>query len=145
MKEKEDLLNSQKFIWETYKILLDYTKTNAKLLKTYSTFLKSAFDFCRENRRKLEFKRLCDSVRGYLQTLIKSEKKSNFQNKVQISNPKVLNDLIRIRIDLLNTATDLEQWQEAFKTSEDIIYLIDRFENLPVHSADLGVKKANKM
>jgi translation initiation factor 3 subunit A len=115
------------------------------LLKTYSTFLKSAFEFCRENKRKLEFKRLCDSVRGYLQTLIKSEKKSNFQNKVQISNPKVLNDLIRIRIDLLNTATDLEQWQEAFKTSEDIIYLIDKFENLPDPKADLGVKKTNKM
>ena len=30
-KEKEDLIISQKFIWETYKILLDITKTNSKL------------------------------------------------------------------------------------------------------------------
>lgn len=130
MKEKEDLINSQKFIWDTYKILLDFTKTNSKLLALYSVFLRAAFDFCRINKRKVEFKRLCDSVRGYLQTLIRSEKKTHFQNKVQISHPKVLNDLIRIRIDLLNTATELEQWQEAFKTSEDIIYLIDKSDKL---------------
>lgn len=127
---------------------MTYTKTNAKLLKLYSSFLRNAFEFCRIYKRKAEFKRLCDSVRGYLQTLIKSENKSNFVNKVQISNPKVLMDLIKIRIDLLNTATELEQWQEAFKTSEDIIYLMDKYENTVVNSsnnADIGKQKTYKM
>lgn len=77
-KEKEDLIISQKFIWETYKILLDITKTNSKLFSLYSQILKAAFTFCRENKRTVEFKRLCDSVRNYLQTLIKSEKKAKF-------------------------------------------------------------------
>jgi translation initiation factor 3 subunit A len=122
------LINSQKFIWETYKILLDLTKTNSKLLSLYAQILKSAFNFCKENRRKVEFKRLCDSVRGYLQTLIKTEKKQFFQNKVQISRPEVLKILIQIRISLLDTATELEQWQEAFKTAEDIIFLMDKYE-----------------
>jgi translation initiation factor 3 subunit A len=122
------LINSQKFIWETYKILLDFTKTNSKLLSLYSQILKAAFNFCKENKRKVEFKRLCDSVRGYLQTLIKTEKKQHFQNKVQISRPEVLKILIQIRINLLDTATELEQWQEAFKTAEDIIFLMDKYE-----------------
>ncbi len=122
------MINSQKFIWETYKILLDFTKTNSKLLSLYSQILKAAFNFCKENKRKVEFKRLCDSVRGYLQTLIKTEKKQHFQNKVQISRPEVLKILIQIRINLLDTATELEQWQEAFKTAEDIIFLMDKYE-----------------
>ena len=100
-KEKEDLINSQKFIWDTYKILLDFTKTNSKLLLLYADILRAAFVFCKENKRKAEFKRLCDSVRGYLQTLIKTEKKGTFINKVDISNPKVLKTLIEIRINLL--------------------------------------------
>jgi hypothetical protein len=127
-REREDLINSQKFIWETYKILLDLTKTNSKLLSLYAGILKSAFAFCKENKRKAEFKRLCDSVRGYLQTLIKTEKKQFFQNKVQISRPEVLKILIQIRINLLDSATELEQWQEAFKTAEDIIFLMDKYE-----------------
>ena len=123
-----ELINTQKFIWESYKILLDFTKTNSKLLNLYSQILKSAFAFCRENKRKAEFKRLCDSVRGYLQTLIKTEKKTNFQNKVQFSKPEVLKILIQIRINLLDNATYLEQWQEAFKTAEDTVFLMEKYE-----------------
>lgn len=141
-----DLINSQKFIWETYKILLDFTKTNNKLLNLYSQILKSAFSFCKENKRKAEFKRLCDSVRGYLQTLIKTEKKTNFQNKVQISKPEVLKNLIQIRINLLDTATQLEQWQEAFKTAEDTIFLMDKYErqNIDHSSNNIMTNKKNQ-
>jgi len=135
------LINSQKFIWETYKILLDFTKTNSKLLSLYSQILKAAFNFCKENKRKVEFKRLCDSVRGYLQTLIKTEKKQHFQNKVQISRPEVLKILIQIRINLLDTATELEQWQEAFKTAEDIIFLMDKYERQTSDEAQSISKK----
>jgi translation initiation factor 3 subunit A len=135
-KEKDQLINSQKFIWETYKILLDFTKTNSKLLPLYAEILKAAFTFCKENRRKAEFKRLCDSVRHYLQTLIKTEKVSMFRNKVQISNPTVLKMLIDIRINLLDTATELEQWHEAFKTAEDIIYLMNKFDKQSIQSED---------
>jgi translation initiation factor 3 subunit A len=144
-KEKEDLINSQKFIWDTYKVLLDLTKTNSKLLSLYSQILKSAFVFCKENKRKVEFKRLCDSVRGYLQTLIKTEKKQFFQNKVQISRPEVLKILIQIRISLLDTATELEQWQEAFKTAEDIIFLMDKYEKSQDDSKDGKTKKSTKI
>lgn len=60
--------------------------------------------------------------------MIKTEKRQHFQNKVQISRPEVLKILIQIRINLLDTATELEQWQEAFKTAEDIIFLMDKYE-----------------
>jgi translation initiation factor 3 subunit A len=41
-----------------------------------------------------------------------------------------LKTLIQIRLNLLDTATELEQWQEAFKTAEDIIFLMDKYEKL---------------
>ena len=140
-KEKEDLIISQKFIWETYKILLDITKTNSKLFTLYSQILKAAFDFCKDNKRTVEFKRLSDSVRNYLQTLIKSQKKQNFLNKVQLSNPEVLRILIQMRLNQINTATYLEQWLEAFKTAEDIIFLIDKYEKIPAPQKDEKIKQ----
>ena len=141
LKEKEDLVISQKFIWETYKILLDITKTNSKLFTLYSQILKAAFDFCKENKRTAEFKRLSDSVRNYLQTLIKSQKKQNFLNKVQLSNPEVLKTLIQMRLNQINTATYLEQWLEAFKTAEDIIYLIDKYKQISAPQKEDDKKK----
>lgn len=127
-KEKEYLVLSQKFIWDTYKILLDITKTNSKLFSLYAQILKASFIFCRENKRTVEFKRLCDSVRNYLHTLIKSEKRQNFLNKVQISHLDVLKILIQMRLNQIETATELEQWLESFKTAEDIVYLIEKYE-----------------
>jgi translation initiation factor 3 subunit A len=144
IQEMIDLINTQKFIWETYKILLDFTKTNSKLLNLYSHILKSAFTFCRENNRKAEFKRLCDSVRGYLQTLMKTEKKMNFQNKVQFSRPEVLKNLIQIRINLLDNATHLEQWQEAFKTAEDTVFLMEKYEKQSFDNSPSNNVMSNK-
>jgi translation initiation factor 3 subunit A len=105
-------------------------------LPLYAEILKAAFTFCKEKKRKAEFKRLCDSVRHYLHTLIKTEKVSMFKNKVQISNPTVIKMLIDIRINLLDTATELEHWQEAFKTAEEIIYLMDKFDKQSVQADD---------
>jgi hypothetical protein len=65
-----------------------------------------------------------------------------FLNKVQISNPKVLKTLIEIRINLLNTATELEQWQESFKTAEDIVFLMDKFEKQTFDGSDKSSSKA---
>jgi len=48
MNEKKNLIDYQKFIWETYKILLDMTKTNNKLLDLYSKILISSFNFCKK-------------------------------------------------------------------------------------------------
>lgn len=68
-----------------------------------------------------------------------------FQNKVQISDPKVLRALIEIRINLLDTAIELEQWQESFKTSEDIIYLMDKYERQGGEAKADKDKKRTKM
>jgi len=144
--EKESFLKCQKFVWDTYRIILDIMKTNDKLIKNYAKVLENTITFCRENKRKNEFKRLCDSVRGYLITLIKTEKvQINFSNKVDISKPEIILILIKMRLNLLETAIELEQWQESFKTSEDIIYLMERYEKSLNVDPSSKLTKKNKM
>ncbi|MCQ2816140.1 MAG: PCI domain-containing protein [archaeon] len=129
-KEQEELVSKEKFIWETYKSLIDFCKINDKLFDLYSSILIAAFKFCREYKRTVEFKRLSDSVRNYLQTLIRTEKRQNFQNKVQISKFSILKNLIDTRLYLIESAIDLELWMDAFKTVEDTVYLLDKVEGL---------------
>ena len=132
---KEEIIQLLKFSWMIYKLLLDFTKVNNKLLDYYFKILKSTFNFCKKYNLKNEFKRLTDSVRGYLQTLIKS-KNSNVPNKIDINNPEVIKSLIQIRISVLETSVELSQWQEAFKTAEDIIFLVYKINDFQIKLPD---------
>lgn len=126
---KDKAITTLKFAWRVYKTLIDFTKVNNKLLEHYYKNLKTTFAFCRKYSLKLEFKRLSDSVRGYLQILLKSKTVANVPNKVDLSNPEVIKSLIQIRISLLETSISLQQWQEAFKTAEDIVLLMGKFSS----------------
>ena len=46
-----------------------------------------------------------------------------------------------MRLNQINTATHLEQWLLAFKTTEDIVYLIDEYEKIPVPQKEDNKKK----
>lgn len=126
-KVSEKPAQTVKFVWEIFKVLLDFTRVNNKLLEHYFKILKSTFQFCKRFNMKNEFNRICDSVRGYLQMLIRSENKDvNIPNKVELNNIAVVKSLIEIRSSLLETAIELQQWQEAFKICEDIILLLNK-------------------
>ena len=129
--EEEQFLAEQKFIWEAYKTLLDLTKTNAKLFNLYAQILKDCFTFCGENQRNHEFKALCDSVRNHLYAIKKNENKPNFTNKIQISDPNILQILIQTSLNQIETANKLEEWEESFRTSEKIISFIEEYEKIP--------------
>ena len=120
-----------RFVSDVYRVLLDFTKVNNKLLEHSYKILKSTFAFYKQFSLKNEFKRICDSMRGYLLTLIKSNNKTassvSTQKRVDLNNLDVIRILIQIRTSLLETAVQLSQWQEAFKTSEDIVFLINKF------------------
>eukprot|EP00971_Amphidinium_carterae_P341224 6479921-Amphidinium_carterae.1 len=57
-----------RFLWDTYKVILDVLKSNARLEEVYHETARHAFDFCRQNKRPQEFKRLCETLRkNYLE------------------------------------------------------------------------------
>jgi len=65
------LLPSLKFLWETYRAILDILKSNSKLEHVYHAAALGALRFCRLYKRRTEFRRLCDMMRVHLGNLQK--------------------------------------------------------------------------
>jgi len=104
-----------KFLWETYRTILEILRNNLKLEGMYKETTTQAFDFCLRYKRTNEFKRLNDLLRSHLQVLTKQK---------QLESSDTVQFQLEIRFAQLNTATSLELWQEAFRTAEDINNLI---------------------
>jgi translation initiation factor 3 subunit A len=60
-----------KFLWETYRNILDILRNNVKFTSMYGMVTKQAFQFCLQYQRNTEFRRLCEILRNQLLTLRK--------------------------------------------------------------------------
>jgi len=105
-----------KFLWETYRTVLDIFKNNARLEVMYQTVTLQAFQFCLRYARKTEFRRLCELLRNHLQN---AAKYSSQMHAINLSDPDTLQRHLDTRFQQLNVAVELELWQEAFKSVED--------------------------
>ena len=63
------LLPSLKFLWETYRAILDILRSNSKLEFVYHSAAQGALKFCRIYKRRMEFRHLCDMLRMHLGNL----------------------------------------------------------------------------
>jgi translation initiation factor 3 subunit A len=120
-----------KFLWETYRTVLDIFKNNARLEVMYQTTAHQAFDFCRRYTRKTEFRRLCELLRNHLQN---AAKYSQQVHAIDLSDPETLQRHLDTRFEQLNVAVELELWQEAFKSVEDIHTLLSLSKRQPKNS-----------
>jgi translation initiation factor 3 subunit A len=82
------LLPSLKFLWETYRAVLDILRSNSKLEHVYHSAAIVALRFCRVYKRRMEFRHLCDMLRMHLGNLrqygnIKSAEDGKQSNKVR--------------------------------------------------------------
>jgi translation initiation factor 3 subunit A len=88
-RETSLVLPPLKFLWETYRAILDILRSNSKLEQLYHTTARHALQFCQTYRRKTEFRRLCDMLRQHLGNLQKygtgppSAASSDAKNKVR--------------------------------------------------------------
>jgi translation initiation factor 3 subunit A len=110
-----------KFLWETYRTVLDIFKNNARLEVMYQTTAHQAFAFCSKYARKTEFRRLCELLRNHLQNAAKF---SSQMHAINLSDPDTLQRHLDTRFQQLNVAVELELWQEAFRSVEDIHTLL---------------------
>jgi len=120
-----------KFLWEAYRTVLDIFKNNARLEVMYQTTAHQAFDFCRRYTRKTEFRRLCELLRNHLQN---AAKYSQQVHAINLSDPDTLQRHLDTRFEQLNVAVELELWQEAFKSVEDIHTLLSLSKRQPKNS-----------
>ncbi|KIW08913.1 uncharacterized protein PV09_00832 [Verruconis gallopava] len=110
-----------KFLWETYRTVLEIFKNNARLEVMYQSTAHQAFAFCSRYARKTEFRRLCELLRNHLQNAAKF---SNQMHAINLSEPDTLQRQLDTRFQQLNVAVELELWQEAFRSVEDIHTLL---------------------
>lgn len=130
------LLPSLKFLWETYRAVLDILKSNSKLEHVYHAAAMGALKFCRTYKRRTEFRRLCDMLRLHLGNL---QKYGSLQPIVDEANQKSQNGKVRgwegwstesielhlqTRFSQLETASVLHLYTEGFRTVEDIYNIL---------------------
>lgn len=122
--EKTILRKALKGVWDTYRMILEIVCRNKKLEDLYAQICKKAFEFCKTYNRKTEFKRLCESLRGTLTSIIKSmvinPEYSKIPNAIDLTNSETNERQMLIRFELIEYAYHFQLWQEAIKILEDI-------------------------
>lgn len=127
--DREILAPWLKFLWESYRTALDVTRTNTCLEGIYHDTAKKAFSFCQRYQRKVEFRRLCELIR-----LHHPQKNKYFdaaQRAKLMASQESFNLYIETRFRQLQVATNLDLWQEAYKSIEDIHGNITFFKKSP--------------
>ncbi|CAL0310425.1 unnamed protein product [Lupinus luteus] len=106
-----------KFLWETYRTVLEILRNNSKLEALYAMTAHRAFQFCKQYKRTTEFRRLCEIIRNHLANL---NKYRDQRDRPDLSAPESLQLFLDTRFEQLKIATELGLWQEAFRSVEDI-------------------------
>jgi len=120
--DRQQVVPWMRFLWDIYRTVLDIVKSHVKLEGVYHEMAVRAFSFCVRYTRFMEFRRLCDMMRQHLNTLIKYPRTQ--ANDVQISVPETVARHVETRFTQLQSAVDLQHWQEAMRTVEDIHLLL---------------------
>ncbi|KAK4748800.1 hypothetical protein SAY87_015386 [Trapa incisa] len=117
-----------KFLWETYRTVLEILRNNSKLEALYAMTAHRAFQFCKQYKRTTEFRRLCEIIRNHLANL---NKYRDQRDRPDLSAPESLQLYLDTRVEQLKIATELDLWQEAFRSVEDIYGLMCLVKKTP--------------
>uniref|UniRef100_A0A1D1YN33 Eukaryotic translation initiation factor 3 subunit A n=1 Tax=Anthurium amnicola TaxID=1678845 RepID=A0A1D1YN33_9ARAE len=117
-----------KFLWETYRTVLEILRNNSKLEALYAMTAHRAFQFCKQYKRTTEFRRLCEIIRNHLANL---NKYRDQRDRPDLTAPESLQLYLDTRVDQLKIATELELWQEAFRSVEDVHGLMCMVKKTP--------------
>lgn len=115
-----------RFLWEAYRQCLDILKNNVRTEALYHEIAHRAFQFCTKFNRKTEFRKLCDNLRTHMDYLRKTQMNAASlpthaqSHMVNLNNPESLAMHLETRLIQLESATQIELWQEAYRATDDI-------------------------
>lgn len=123
------LLPWVKFLWESYCQCLELLRVNTHCEALYHDIARMAFQFCLKYNRKSEFRRLCDKLRKHLEDICKSTNQTTGVSITKVETQQLCYDT---RLYQLDSAIQMELWQEAYKAIEDIHGLMALSKKTPV-------------
>jgi translation initiation factor 3 subunit A len=102
-----------KFLWETYRTSLEVLKNSTRLEAIYQQVARQAFQFCITHTRKVEFRRLCETLRLHLSNVTKyapppGSTQTQHANAINLNDPAVLQSHLDTRLVQLQIAVELE-------------------------------------
>lgn len=123
--ERVKLIPWVRFLWEAYRQCLDILKNNVRTEALYHEIAHRAFQFCTKFNRKTEFRKLCDNLRTHMdylrKTQLNAQQSTHAQSHmVNLNNPESLAMHLETRLIQLESATQIELWQEAYRATDDI-------------------------
>lgn len=123
--ERVKLIPWVRFLWEAYRQCLDILKNSVRTEALYHEIAHRAFQFCTKFNRKTEFRKLCDNLRTHMdylkKTQMNAQQLSHTQSHmVNLNNPESLAMQLETRLIQLESATQIELWQEAYRATDDI-------------------------
>ncbi|KAF7994771.1 hypothetical protein HCN44_004243 [Aphidius gifuensis] len=118
-----------KFLWESYCQCLELLRTNAHVETLYHDIARMAFQFCLEYNRKTEFRKLCEKLRKHLEEICKLPQ---LVSNVSMNKSETQQLNLETRLIQLDSAIQMELWQEAYKATEDIHGLMNLAKKQPV-------------
>lgn len=132
--ERRLIAPAQKFCWDAYDISLDVAKGNDRLELIYQSIAHRAFKFCKVHERKADFRRLCEQ--RLRKDISNAAKYGHQQHAVNLQDPETLSRHLDTRFLQLETAVQLELWQEAFRSVEDVYSLLQGKKARPAMMAN---------
>lgn len=119
-----------KYLWDSYRSVLDVLKNNAMMDNLYHDVVRSALAYCRNFERVGDFKKLCDLLRSHFSNI---EKYQSSANSVDLSVPEVVIAHCTTKFLLMELACDFKVWNEALYIIEDIHNLLARTDTMGVY------------
>ena len=132
--DKNRLIPRIDFHTSVTKMIMDTLRQNSKLLHLYNQVATSLFAFCHKFRCQREYRKLADTLHNHFQQLVKAKKNpeqyanSKIPYPVKLDDPECQKFLLELRKTQMEYALKMEQWSDAFRTSETIYFLINKQE-----------------
>eukprot|EP00761_Pharyngomonas_kirbyi_P012239 gb/GECH01012266.1/.p1 GENE.gb/GECH01012266.1/~~gb/GECH01012266.1/.p1 ORF type:complete len:909 (+),score=248.26 gb/GECH01012266.1/:1-2727(+) len=112
------------YLRDCYRCCIDVLRNNPFLEEGYHSVVSAAFDFCKQYHFRSEFRRLCEIIRTHLSSSLRYAPS-------YLKNETVFEYYMGTRLKQLQVASDLDLWQEAYRTVEDVSTLMEFHQKTP--------------